>query len=106
MEKKAGYVALDEKDIKSEDDLDKSERMARIAIDEAFKDAMIDYSTNEEEIALSLSTSVAGSDYLNKYVMNEEAKWILNSKAYTRSEERRVGKECLRLCRSRWSPYH
>ena len=23
-----------------------------------------------------------------------------------RSEERRVGKECLRLCRSRWSPYH
>ena len=26
--------------------------------------------------------------------------------AATRSEERRVGKECLRLCRSRWSPYH
>ena len=25
---------------------------------------------------------------------------------FTRSEERRVGKECLRLCRSRWSPYH
>jgi hypothetical protein len=23
-----------------------------------------------------------------------------------RSEERRVGKECRRLCRSRWSPYH
>ena len=27
-------------------------------------------------------------------------------KQETRSEERRVGKECLRLCRSRWSPYH
>ena len=26
--------------------------------------------------------------------------------AADRSEERRVGKECLRLCRSRWSPYH
>ena len=26
--------------------------------------------------------------------------------AGARSEERRVGKECLRLCRSRWSPYH
>ena len=25
---------------------------------------------------------------------------------FPRSEERRVGKECLRLCRSRWSPYH
>ena len=24
----------------------------------------------------------------------------------TRSEERRVGKECLFRCRSRWSPYH
>src|SRR3546814_14564418 len=23
-----------------------------------------------------------------------------------RSEERRVGKECVRTCRSRWSPYH
>ena len=23
-----------------------------------------------------------------------------------RSEERRVGKECSRTCRSRWSPYH
>ena len=29
-----------------------------------------------------------------------------NIKCTERSEERRVGKECLRLCRSRWSPYH
>ena len=26
--------------------------------------------------------------------------------AFVRSEERRVGKECPVLCRSRWSPYH
>jgi urease beta subunit len=26
--------------------------------------------------------------------------------SHYRSEERRVGKECRRLCRSRWSPYH
>ena len=25
---------------------------------------------------------------------------------FTRSEERRVGKECASMCRSRWSPYH
>ena len=25
---------------------------------------------------------------------------------YARSEERRVGKECASMCRSRWSPYH
>src|SRR3546814_6194206 len=28
------------------------------------------------------------------------------SRALTRSEERRVGKECVSTCRSRWSPYH
>jgi acyl-CoA synthetase (AMP-forming)/AMP-acid ligase II len=28
------------------------------------------------------------------------------SKFWDRSEERSVGKECRRLCRSRWSPYH
>ena len=27
-------------------------------------------------------------------------------RAKARSEERRVGKECVSLCRSRWSPYH
>src|SRR3546814_5058581 len=32
--------------------------------------------------------------------LNEEAR--LNP----RSEERRVGKECVSTCRSRWSPYH
>src|SRR3546814_21031235 len=26
--------------------------------------------------------------------------------SYERSEERRVGKECVSTCRSRWSPYH
>ena len=29
----------------------------------------------------------------------------MNAGAY-RSEERRVGKECVTTCRSRWSPYH
>src|SRR3546814_10296113 len=28
------------------------------------------------------------------------------SKTSSRSEERRVGKECVSTCRSRWSPYH
>src|SRR3546814_7789472 len=29
-----------------------------------------------------------------------------NLKGIARSEERRVGKECVSTCRSRWSPYH
>src|SRR3546814_2328192 len=28
------------------------------------------------------------------------------NKSDARSEERRVGKECVSTCRSRWSPYH
>src|SRR3546814_6961002 len=33
---------------------------------------------------------------------------VTESKAWQadRSEERRVGKECVSTCRSRWSPYH
>ena len=32
---------------------------------------------------------------------------LVNGKAHVdRSEERRVGKECASMCRSRWSPYH
>ena len=52
--------------------------------------------------------------------VNEFAKNLLNAKRElgycsicgnltdeeTRSEERRVGKECVSTCRSRWSPYH
>src|SRR3546814_12363072 len=30
----------------------------------------------------------------------------LRVEGYFRSEERRVGKECVSTCRSRWSPYH
>jgi hypothetical protein len=35
-----------------------------------------------------------------------EAAGVLRERLLERSEERRVGKECRRLCRSRWSPYH
>ena len=31
---------------------------------------------------------------------------IMSAAVETRSEERRVGKECIPPCRSRWSPYH
>ena len=37
------------------------------------------------------------------YVEGETATEL---EAGTRSEERRVGKECSEPCRSRWSPYH
>ena len=41
---------------------------------------------------------------IKKYLPKEEGyqKTIMEAMNYSRSEERRVGKEC----RSRWSPYH
>src|SRR3546814_14325885 len=34
--------------------------------------------------------------------------WVadLDIASFARSEERRVGKECVSTCRSRWQPYH
>src|SRR3546814_6609160 len=31
---------------------------------------------------------------------------VAGGNPFARSEERRVGKECVSTCRSRWSPYH
>ena len=38
--------------------------------------------------------------------INRTAKLIMIDGSFNRSEERRVGKECIPPCRSRWSPYH
>src|SRR3546814_15396665 len=43
-------------------------------------------------------TSLAG------FILVPFALW--NRTSFLRSEERRVGKECVSTCRSRWSPYH
>src|SRR3546814_14199174 len=40
-------------------------------------------------------------------ISQHQPTFLLSPKATTqRSEERRVGKECVSTCRSRWSPYH
>ena len=46
----------------------------------------------------------AGPHRVDKWLAKSNGK--LSMAEFVRSEERRVGKECLRLCRSRWSPYH
>src|SRR3546814_19715551 len=38
----------------------------------------------------------------NTLVLDDEG----TASRFVRSEERRVGKECVSTCRSRWSPYH
>src|SRR3546814_5396876 len=39
-------------------------------------------------------------------IMGDYGKYRAAGTAGKRSEERRVGKECVSTCRSRWSPYH
>src|SRR3546814_4374617 len=49
----------------------------------------------------------AGGDvYERLYEINDTNRRLQNSVQIKRSEERRVGKECVSTCRSRWSPYH
>src|SRR3546814_5652470 len=48
-----------------------------------------------------LGGSILGTDRVAQ--VPKDARMI--ARAY-RSEERRVGKECVSTCRSRWSPYH
>src|SRR3546814_14077790 len=75
-----------------------------------------------EEIALNQAMERAGLDVvetdLGEYIIQlrkEPPSHIIapavhltkeKVEADFRSEERRVGKECVRTCRSRWSPYH
>ena len=49
----------------------------------------------------------AGMDYIAFALLCEEMERADTAfRVILRSEERRVGKECRALCRSRWSPYH
>ena len=63
--------------------------------------------TNKEFVSKLLDVA---QNYKTKYVYavfgSPVTEAILTAKQKQRSEERRVGKECRALCRSRWSPYH
>ena len=62
---------------------------------------------NHNEIIL-MGRGIAYQKSRGEVVPDEmiEKQFYLKNDKQNRSEERRVGKECLRLCRSRWSPYH
>src|SRR3546814_10210534 len=49
-----------------------------------------------------LTVALIRSDWM----VEPAARELLSTLRPWRSEERRVGKECVSTCRSRWSPYH
>src|SRR3546814_14407115 len=56
-----------------------------------------------ESFRSSFGTALGFSDHT---LGNAAAAAAVALGARVRSEERRVGKECVSTCRSRWSPYH
>ena len=69
----------------------------KITMDSTFKDDLDADSLDVFQIVTAIE------DEFELEISDEDAEKIVT---VGRSEERRVGKECLRLCRSRWSPYH
>ena len=61
-----------------------------------------DKKTDEEEIILPPYTGLRRVYTYQPYTVHRVKRMLKE----IRSEERRVGKECVSTCRSRWSPYH
>ena len=68
--------------------------------------------TGHGDIPMSVEAMKAGAvEFLTKPFRDQALLDAINQAiqrdcANRRSEERRVGKECVTTCRSRWSPYH
>src|SRR3546814_19628011 len=74
------------------------------------------YKTGETNLIGVLVSSATGktlSQYLSEKIwkpfgMEQDAVWMLGATGHEisgcRAEERRVGKECVSTCRSRWAP--
>src|SRR3546814_18339816 len=77
--------------------------------------------TNIAVVAISVRTARPADDVVVEHCLDSEALFfgpigqqpsaeqpllLARKQRVARSEERRVGKECVSTCRSRWSPYH
>ena len=81
-----------------------------IAIDLGTANTLI---IHEDQVVVDQPSIVAIDRRTDKVIAVGQRAMLMHEKTHEniktirpRSEERRVGKECLRLCRSRWSPYH
>ena len=74
---------------------------ASTAVVLAIAAAMIHGRLNTSIAAVSLSAGVVVAAFSLRAGRDGSSRW-----RSMRSEERRVGKECCLVCRSRWSPYH
>src|SRR3546814_12897184 len=59
-----------------------------------------------EKMSKSLGNVVDPMNLAERFGVDALRYYLLREVSFGRSEERRVGKECVSTCRSRWSPYH
>src|SRR3546814_17439587 len=59
---------------------------------------------SERALGIDMMQDAGRRAVLEAAVVRDDA--VLGPKLQVRSEERRVGKECVSTCGSRWSPYH
>src|SRR3546814_12920521 len=92
------------------------------ALRQALRDKHLDYLEDNKKLLLACGakleddgTGGSGSVYIVDVETRAEAEDFVNADPFAigglfermaRSEERRVGKECVSTCRSRWWPYH
>ena len=90
---------VEKEEVKTIFSMDKSEKMALHAMKEALEHANL-VLDNNLRLAVSLATSIMGSDYLENYVKEtENLYWILNSKACLRRVIQTMGisAQCIQL---------
>ena len=64
-----------------------------------------EYAQYRKKVMMRYHLSAAEVDIL-LFLANNSQFDLATDIVRVRSEERRVGKECASMCRSRWSPYH
>src|SRR3546814_8512503 len=72
----------------------------------AYEMRISDWSSDVCSSDLLVFADTAWEDYLHWQSTAPNILQRVNDLIKERSEERRVGKECVSTCRSRWSPYH
>src|SRR3546814_15636675 len=57
-------------------------------------------------VAADYPDGAVGLQYAPRLLQPGMGEGVVSAQRIERSEERRVGKDCVSTCRSRWSPYH
>src|SRR3546814_20025953 len=91
-------------------------RISDWSSDVCSSDLRADFNAFSPKVGLLFEPSAGGQFYANYsrsvefpgfIELGQVAAFVpLDAQRAWRSEERRVGKECVSTCRSRWSPYH